>query len=182
MTKLLIVKASARSQSTGTNAVAWIEKTLQRVNPQAQYEVVDLATFTLPFAAEPYMPATGNYVNENTKLWSQKVSEADVVVFVTPEYNLSYPGSLKNAIDHLKNEWVGKKAAIIAYSPSGAYGVMTHLHDLLNYLGVVTVGRLAVGTFLMGFDGQTGYTASFDKAGELGVQGALDHLLATISK
>lgn len=79
--------------------------------------------------------------------------KADVLVcqgllFVTPEYNRSLPGVLKNALDHAsrpygQNAWAGKPAGIIGTSP-GAVGTAVaqqHLRVVLAYLDVPTLGQ-----------------------------------------
>lgn len=75
-----------------------------------------------------------------------EIRAADGVIFVTPEYNRSIPGVLKNAIDHASrpygdNAWRGKPAAIIGTSP-GAIGTAVaqqHLRSVLAVLGMATM-------------------------------------------
>lgn len=72
-----------------------------------------------------------------------EIEAADGVLFVTPEYNRSVPGVLKNAIDHGsrpygKSCWKGKPAAIAGASP-GAMGTalaQQHLRNILSVLGM----------------------------------------------
>jgi chromate reductase, NAD(P)H dehydrogenase (quinone) len=72
----------------------------------------------------------------------------DAVMFVTPEYNRSIPGVLKNAIDHAsrpygQNAWAGKPAGIIGAS-IGAIGTAVaqlHLRTILAYLDMPTLGQ-----------------------------------------
>ncbi|WP_051918920.1 NADPH-dependent FMN reductase [Basilea psittacipulmonis] len=173
MSQVLIVKGSARKESTGTKVVEWIKKTLNAYQTSAEVDVVDLATFHLPYDAEPYMAATGKYVSEQTKLWSKKVSQADVVVFAVPEYNGSYPAALKNAIDHLKNEWKNKKVVVVAYSPSGASSVTEILSILLKRLEMDVLGTVQVPTYTLGFDGETGVSHEFEKVAETEAEHAL---------
>jgi NAD(P)H-dependent FMN reductase len=82
-------------------------------------ELIDLAQWPLPMDDEPGIPAAGRYVQSHTQAWSEKVANADAVVFVTPQYNWGYPAALKNAIDHLYREWAGKPAAIVTYGGHG---------------------------------------------------------------
>jgi chromate reductase len=70
-----------------------------------------------------------------------EVAKADAVLFVTPEYNRSIPGGLKNAIDvgsrpYGKSVWQGKPAAIISVSPGmlGAFGANQHLRQPMVFL------------------------------------------------
>src|SRR5262245_13329562 len=71
-------------------------------------EVVDLREWHLPMDDEPAIPATGDYANEHSRAWSRKIAGADGFVIVTPQYNWGYPGALKNALDHLYEEWRSK--------------------------------------------------------------------------
>jgi chromate reductase len=78
--------------------------------------------------------------------FKQAVSNAKAVLFVTPEYNRSIPGVLKNAIDgasrpYGKSAWTGKSGAIISASPSpmGGFGATHHLRQVLVSIGVVAM-------------------------------------------
>lgn len=53
--------------------------------------------------------------------WKKAVEESDTVIFVTPEYNHSYPGELKILIDTMYSEYKGKVAGIVSLS-MGPYG------------------------------------------------------------
>lgn len=76
------------------------------------------------------------------------VSGSDGVLFVTPEYNRSIPGVLKNAIDHAsrpygQSAWAGKPAGVIGVS-IGAIGTalaQQHLRNVLAYLDMPTLGQ-----------------------------------------
>ena len=72
-----------------------------------------------------------------------QVKAADAVLFVTPEYNRSVPGVLKNAIDvgsrpYGQSAWDGKPGAVISVSPGaiGAYGANRHLRQSMVFLNV----------------------------------------------
>ena len=60
----------------------------------------------LPLLDEQAHPRLGTYAHEHTRAWAATVDAADAVVVVTPEYNHSFPASVKNALDFLYNEWV----------------------------------------------------------------------------
>jgi len=71
----------------------------------------------------------------------QEVGASDAVLFVTPEYNRSVPGALKNAIDvgsrpYGSSAWSGKPAAIVSLSPGalGGFGANHHLRQSLVFL------------------------------------------------
>ena len=77
-----------------------------------------------------------------------EISSAQGVLFVTPEYNRSIPGVLKNAIDHAsrpygQSAWSGKPAGVIGGS-GGAPGTsmaQQHLRNILAYLDMPTLGQ-----------------------------------------
>src|SRR3954469_2225086 len=78
--------------------------------------------------------------------WTQfreRIKAADAVLFVTPEYNRSVPGALKNALDvasrpYGKNNWSGKPGAVVSASPGGigGFGANHHLRQSLVFLNV----------------------------------------------
>jgi len=82
------------------------------------------------------------------KRLKQAIREADGVLFVTPEYNRSVPGVLKNAIDHASRPYgdsafAGKPAGVIGVSV-GAIGTacaQQHLRTILAYLDMPTLGQ-----------------------------------------
>jgi len=72
-----------------------------------------------------------------------RIQQANAALFVTPEYNRSVPGVLKNAIDvasrpYGKSAWNGKPAAVISVSPGaiGAFGANHHLRQSLVFLNM----------------------------------------------
>jgi chromate reductase, NAD(P)H dehydrogenase (quinone) len=77
-----------------------------------------------------------------------EVTAAQGLLFVTPEYNRSIPGVLKNAIDHAsrpygQNAWAGKPAGVIGASVGavGTAAAQQHLRSILAYLDVPTLGQ-----------------------------------------
>lgn len=75
--------------------------------------------------------------------FKSKVRAADAILFVTPEYNRSVPGVLKNAIDvasrpYGDSAWNGKPGAVVSASPSaiGGFGSNQHLRQSMVFLNV----------------------------------------------
>jgi chromate reductase len=85
---------------------------------------------------------------EAGRRFKQQIEAVDGLLFVTPEYNRSIPGGLKNAIDwgsrpYGANAWRGKPGAVLGTSP-GAVGTalaQQHLRNVLAYLDVATLGQ-----------------------------------------
>ena len=78
----------------------------------------------------------------------EKIQEADGILFLTPEYNRSVPGVLKNAIDvgsrpYGQNSWDGKPAAIVSVSVGNisGFGANHHLRQSLTFVNVPTMAQ-----------------------------------------
>lgn len=105
--------------------------------------------------------------SEATKRLKAEIKAAQGLLFVTPEYNRSIPGVLKNALDHAsrpygQNAWAGKPAGVIGVS-IGAIGTamaQQHLRNVLAYLDVPTFGQPEA--FIQAKDGL------FDDNGDIG--------------
>lgn len=115
---VLLIMGSMRPGRVCPQIAHWVAEIGQSCTTLA-FEVVDLADWPLPMNDEPGLPHRGEYIQPHTRAWSEKISSADAVVFVTPQYNWGYPAPLKNAIDHLYREWHGKPSAIISYGGHG---------------------------------------------------------------
>jgi len=104
----------------------------------------------------------------------EEIAAADAVLFVTPEFNRSVPGALKNAIDvgsrpYGASVWNGKPGAVISMSPGaiGGFGANHHLRQSLVFLNVPLLSQEAyVGNAF----------ALFDDAGELVNEGTAEFL------
>lgn len=114
MHKLKIISSSTRPGRKGPKVAAWVAEKMEKFGG-FEIEVIDLGELNLPLMDEPNHPAKQEYTREHTKRWSEKIKEADAFIFVTAEYNYSYPASLKNALDYLSAEWGYKAAGIVSY-------------------------------------------------------------------
>lgn len=131
-----IIISSVRKGRICDQVAEWVTENTEKIIEETKHsvEVVDLKDWKLPMDDEPNLPKTGLYTQEHTKAFSKKIASADAFIFVTPKYNGSYPASLKNAIDHLFNEWTNKPAAIVNYTYTNNNAVIDKLGDLLKYL------------------------------------------------
>ena len=85
--------------------------------------------------------------------FSEAVKAADGVVVVSPEYNGSMPGVLKNALDYIYGEWFRKPIGIVTVSAGGFGGVQVHNHLQLLFLRVkaLPVAGMAVSSVSRSF-------------------------------
>ncbi|WP_410593695.1 NADPH-dependent FMN reductase [Amycolatopsis sp. lyj-23] len=136
--KIAIILGSTRPGRKGAAVAEWVlAKAKDR--PDAAYELIDLLDHPLPHLDEPVSPSRGNYANDHTKAWSAKIAEFDGFVFVTPEYNHSTSGVLKNAIDYLYAEWNNKAAAFVSYGALGGARAIEHLRAICSELQIAHV-------------------------------------------
>ena len=114
MPTLTVVIGSTRSGRAGLPVAQWF---IDRARRHGGFDVrvVDLAELGLPLFDEPNHPRLRQYVNDHTKRWSAIVDDSDAFVFVTPEYNHSFPASVKNAFDYLHHEWQHKPVGFVTY-------------------------------------------------------------------
>lgn len=110
----------------------------------ADATLLDLAELDLPIMEERLHkrddPPPG------LKHFSRTIAAADAVVIVSPEYNGSMPGVLKNALDYIYGEWFRKPVGIVTVSSGGFGGVQLHNHLQLLFLRVkaLPVAHMAV--------------------------------------
>jgi NAD(P)H-dependent FMN reductase len=130
---VLVITGSVRAQRIGPDIAKWVAEIGREVLAR-QVEVVDLNDWPLPMDEEPGIPAVHGYVTDQTKAWSEKITSAAAVIFVTPQYNWGYPAALKNAIDHLYKEWSGKPGMIVTYGSHGGGKCAAQLRQVLEGL------------------------------------------------
>jgi len=134
MYKLKIITSTVRPGRKGPIVSNWIAEAARQTG-NFEVEILDLGEINLPLMNEPVHPMLRQYEHEHTKQWSAKIEEADAFIFVTAEYDYSYPASLKNALEYLLHEWAYKPAGLVSYSAgafAGVRAVMSLKTDLLS--------------------------------------------------
>lgn len=143
MLKIAIIVGSTRPGRNGENVARWVYDLAQK-RTDAQFELVDIADYHLPLLDEPVPPSMGQYMQPHTQQWSKKISEFDGYVFVTPEYNHSTSGALKNALDYLYSEWNNKAAGFVSYGSMNGARAVEQLRTIMAELQIADV-RAQVG-------------------------------------
>jgi chromate reductase len=138
MTKVAVLVGSLQEKSFNK----LLAKNLEELAPEGmQFEYIDLN-----------LPLFNQDLEENFPVDAQKAKDiieaSDGVLFVTPEYNRSIPGVLKNAIDWISRPWghnsfAGKPAGIVGATPSvvGTAVAQADLRHIVVYLGVKLLGQ-----------------------------------------
>lgn len=128
MTKILFVPGSLRAASASR---ATVRALVQRMEGKAEIAVAEIGALPHYNADVAGDPAVAEFVDA--------VAGAELVVFVTPEYNYSVPGVLKNAIDWasrpaMDSVFKGKPCLVISISGGALGGVRAqgHLKYILN--------------------------------------------------
>ena len=143
-----------------------------------QVEIGDLPLYNQDDDGNPSAPV---------KRLKNEIAAAQGLLFVTPEYNRSIPGVLKNALDQAsrpygQSAWAGKPAGVIGISVGiiGTALAQQHLRNILAYLDVPTLGQPE--TFLQVKEG------FFDASGNIGpeskpfLQGWMDRYVAWVQQ
>ncbi|MEO3830161.1 NAD(P)H-dependent oxidoreductase [Actinomadura sp. B10D3] len=138
MINVAIIIGSTRPGRNGEAVARWVHDLAAR-RDDARFELVDLKDFELPHLDEAMPPAMGRYELPHTRKWADKISFFDAYVFVTPEYNHSTSGALKNAIDFLYDEWHNKAAGFVGYGSLGGARAVEHLRLIMGELKVADV-------------------------------------------
>ncbi len=138
MLRIAIVIGSTRPNRRAPDVAKWV-RDLAAKRGDATYEIVDIADYDLPVLDEPMPPSMGNYAHDHTKRWSETIASYDGFVFVTPEYNHSISGALKNAIDFVYHEWTNKAAGFVSYGSTGGVRAVEHLRGIMAEVQVANV-------------------------------------------
>ena len=170
-----IIVGSTRPGRSGEAVARWAIE-IAKKRKDAEFELVDLQEYSLPLLDVPIPPSVGRPPPAHAQGWSEKVASLDAFVFVTPEYNHSTSGALKNAIDYLYKEWNNKAAGFVSYGSAGGVRAVEHLRLIMAELQVATVRAQAWFTFSQDFENYTKFQPSAGK--EQSVTAMLDQLVS----
>ncbi|MFF3752722.1 NADPH-dependent FMN reductase [Streptomyces sp. NPDC002018] len=134
--RLVIVIGSVRKGRFGPVAAEWLASRA-RLRRDFDVDVIDLATAWLPdvMSADPRAVKP-----QSVKDLAPWLAAADAFVVVTPEYNQSFPASLKNAIDWYDEEWHAKPVGFLSYGgPSSGLAAVGQLRQVFAEVHAVTV-------------------------------------------
>ena len=174
--KIAVVVGSNSSQSLNRKVAEALVKLFPSGNQFNFVPIGDLPLYSQDQDANP---------PKSVVEFREAISSSDAVIFVTPEYNRSIPGVLKNAIDHGsrpygKSVWAGKPAGVLGASP-GAIGsgiAQQHLRPILAYLDMPTLNQPEV--YLQVKEGTFNEDGSFNEGTAKFLQNWVDAFLAFI--
>lgn len=112
-----------------------------------KFVFIKLEDYHLPFFYEALPPMNNSHreLRENEQKWLNDMDAASGYIFLTPEYNHSFPGVLKNALDYLDCQGQQKPAKIVSYSDNGRGGQFgaADLAPVLMRLGFFVLPKFA---------------------------------------
>jgi NAD(P)H-dependent FMN reductase len=135
--KLQIIVGSTRPTRAADLVAPWVARAAA-LHEGFDTEVLDLRDWPLPMFGE-HMGSIGDrrdptYSSEIVRRWNRKIADADAYLVITPEYNHSLPGELKNAIDSVFVSFAfrNKPMAFVGYSSGigGAVRAIEHLNQI----------------------------------------------------
>lgn len=154
--KFLVVLGTGRE---GRSSVHPAREVVERFEDKGhEAELFDLKEREIPFLGREEEA-------EDVEKFREKVLECDGLVLVTPEYNHSYSGELKNLIDHLYEEYTDKPFMYVTVSAGGFGGVraISHLHNVTLELGGLPGPDLPVSHVRKVFDDGEVVDEDFDR-------------------
>lgn len=124
---------------------------------------------------------------QSVKRLKEEITAAQGILFVTPEYNRSISGVLKNAIDHAsrpygQSAWAGKPAGVLGASPgaTGTAMAQQHLRNILATLNMPTLAQPEA--FIHVRDGLFDETGDIGTASKKFLQNWMDHYVTWVKK
>lgn len=136
--KIAVIIGSVRPNRQGDKPAKWLADLAAKTG-YFDVELVDLMDFPLPLfdapASDFWMPTP----NAMAAKWQAKLNEFDGYIFVTPEYNRSIPGALKNALDWAYTPFIKKAVAYMAYGSVGGARAVEHLRTIMVEMQAVSV-------------------------------------------
>src|SRR3984957_10975956 len=139
MSKLHVIIGSTRPGRAADLVAPWV---IDRARNHGGFdvEVLDLRDWALPMFGETFETVGDfndpTYSSPVVRSWNHKIAEADAFLVITPEYNHSVPGVLKNAIDSVFVSFAfrNKPIAAVGYSGGIAGGVRA-----IEYLAQIAI-------------------------------------------
>ncbi len=178
--KLGVIVGATRQNRKTLQQAKWVSQNAKQIEG-IDAELVDLKDYPMPFFDEPISPRYNpdRTIDPAVQPWLDKLAELDAYIFVTPEYNHSVAGVLKNALDYVTFEFVHKPAAVVSHGSAGGARAMTDLKEILSEskAAIVPVGPSMAMVHMSEMIDEDGVMNDEAKANPYGPQPALEDLL-----
>ena len=134
--KIAIIVGSTRKVRFADIPTQWIAAQA-KAHGGIDAEIVDLRDYPMPFFDEVASNAYAPTQDPTALKWQKKIGAFDGYIIVTPEYNRSITGVLKNAMDQAIVEWARKPIGFVGYGTTGAANAIGHLQNIVVELQLV---------------------------------------------
>jgi NAD(P)H-dependent FMN reductase len=174
--KLAVVIGAVREGRQTPKQAKWVLNSVKDKD-DVEAELVDLKDYQLPIFNEPVSPRynPSREIDPTAQKWLDKLAEFDAYFFVTPEYNHSVPGALKNALDYVDWQLNRKPVAVVSHGSAGGARAEVTLKEILSESRAVpmsTIPGLAMTGMSEKID-ENGNLAETEKSNPYGPQAAL---------
>lgn len=145
-----IILGSTRQGRVSPQVGKWVKEIADK-REDANYEIVDIADFNLPFLG------TTDGTEPGIAAWNEKLANLDGFVFIVQEYNHSIIGALKNALDFAREAWNNKAAGIVSYGSTGGARAAEHLRGICGELKIADVRAHPTLSLFLDFENGTDF-------------------------
>lgn len=144
--RLMIIWGSTRQERKGGPVAYWVKSQAKQDKRFESVDFIDLRELNLPFYDEPTdafsIEKPEDYKSAEGRAWAERVTKADAVIIVTPEYNHGAPAVLKNALDYVGRPWFDKPVGLISYGGKvGGARAVEQLRSITIELGLINVAN-----------------------------------------
>lgn len=176
--KLAVILGTVREGRVSERLAKWIVSEAGK-RPGTTAELVDLKDYPMPFFDEPKSPRFNpeRHVNPIAQKWLDQLNKADAYIFVTPEYNHSIPGVLKNAFDYATWELAKKPATIVSHGSAGGARAAMHLKEIISEARAVPIQASLAIIDLGARINSEGQLSAAEQTAPAGLQARLGHVL-----
>jgi NAD(P)H-dependent FMN reductase len=178
--KLGIIVGTVRQNRVSGGQAKWVANTAAK-HDNVAVTVIDLLDYKLPLFDEPVSPRynPSRDIHPEVQKFLDVVAEQDAYIVITPEYNHSMPGALKNAFDYMDTQLNRKPAAIVSHGTVGGARAAMHLKEVLSEGKALPIPNF-VAVLMSDLANENGEVSEAVLANPYGVQTALDGTIAEL--
>lgn len=179
--KVQVLLGSIRPDRASDRVAKWVSAEADKIDG-FDVEIIDLKDYPLPLFDEDASP---QYNPDRkpvpaVKKWLDKLSEADAYIIVSPEYNRSIPGPMKNALDYVDFQFAKKPVALVTHGSAGGAFALANYRVALPQMLAVTVPEMTMITGAAGVLEANGVLDAEVAANPYGPAGALAKTLESL--
>ncbi len=179
--KIQVILGATRPGRISERVASWVVNTAAQ-NENFEVELVDMADYNLPHFNEPVSPRynPNRQPEPEVARWLAKLAESDGYVVVTPEYNHSIAGVLKDGFDYVTTELARKPLTIVSHGTVGGARAAEQLKLIANESGAAVMPEHVALIGASAILAEDGTISDEAKNRPYGPQLALDNVLRSL--